>query len=350
MRYLLSVFGVLAALVFVCASGVMNWIFWSGQGRTGLEGDILGAVSGAVDVFKCLLPILVARSWANRKWIFVGIGSTVFVLFLAFSLLSAIGFAAGNRGFVSGGREALGLRLDQANADLEATREKRKEMPSHRPVHVVEEAIKGDQLDGLYTWSKSCTEANWKNARDFCKGYFDLKAELASAVEDDRLAAKTEALALEIRRLREQGAGQDKDPQARMLAMLSGLELDKAQKVLIVFVAILVELGAAFGLYLATGWGAEHRPTSAPASLRVPVSVAMATHGETLPAQDAELLVETEALPRPTRAETTEPGRGPRKPRKAIEPPKPFADGREAFDGGRRLIQAEDGTWVIVYE
>ena len=289
MRYLLSVFGVLAALVFVFASGVMNWIFWSGQGRTGPEGDILGAVSGAVDVFKCLLPIFVARSWANRKWIFVGIGSTVFALFLTFSLLSAIGFAAGNRGFVSGGREMLGLRLEQANADLEATREKRKEMPKHRPAHVVEEAIKGAQQDRHYALSKSCSEATWKDPRDFCKGYFDLRAELASAVEDDRLAAKIEALALEIRQLREQGAGQDKDPQARMLATLSGLELDKAQKVLIVFVAILVELGAAFGLYLATGWGVEHRLTSASTSLRVPVHVGIATRGETLPAPDAEI-------------------------------------------------------------
>ena len=47
MRVVLSVLGVLAALVFVGASGVMNWVFWSGQGHTEHEGEILGAVSGA---------------------------------------------------------------------------------------------------------------------------------------------------------------------------------------------------------------------------------------------------------------------------------------------------------------
>jgi len=53
--------------------------------------------------------------------------------------------------------------------------------------------------------------------------------------------------------LKSHGAGEDKDPQARMLAVLSGLAPDTAQKILIVSFAFLVELGAAFELFLATG-------------------------------------------------------------------------------------------------
>ena len=61
-------------------------------------------------------------------------------------------------------------------------------------------------------------------------------------------------------------------------------------------------------------------------------------------------LLEPETLPLPAVNEV-EPLRGPRgvrRPRRAIEPPKPLEDGSEASDGMRRLRQAEDGTWVIV--
>ena len=205
------------------------------------------------------------------------------------------------------------MRFEQAVSDLAAAREKRKELPQHRPASVVEEALKGVQQDRRYNSSNSCTDTNWNYAREFCKGFFDVRAELAAAVEDDRLANKIETLNRETRQLKEQGAGQEKDPQARMLSMLSGLELDTAQKVLIMFVAVLVELGAAFGVYLATGWAADGpsapsapRPTPRPATTPAAPQQQQPARAEKLPATvvDAEF---TDVGPEPEPDEAPEP-------------------------------------------
>ena len=79
------------------------------------------------------------------------------------------------------------------------------------------------------------------------------QTELAAALEADRLMNVIGELTGKVQGLKSQGAGGEKDPQAGMLADLLGVELGIAQKVLIVAFAFLVELGAAFGLFLATG-------------------------------------------------------------------------------------------------
>ena len=50
MRVVLGFVAALAALVFMGASGAMNWVFLSSLGKSPLEAQIFGAVSVAVDV------------------------------------------------------------------------------------------------------------------------------------------------------------------------------------------------------------------------------------------------------------------------------------------------------------
>lgn len=113
--------------------------------------------------------------------------------------------------------------------------------------------ITGLRQDKFWRGSQYCVSPSGGEAQNFCKGYYARRAELAAAVEADRLTKRVSDLTAEIQILKSRGAGEDKDPQARMLAVLSGLAPDMAQKVLIVAFAFLVELGAAFGLFLATG-------------------------------------------------------------------------------------------------
>jgi len=118
MMRLLSALGVLAALVFVVASAAMNWTFMKGQGATVEEGHILGAVSVAVSILNALLPLFMAHAWVNGRRAFVAFAAPVFVVFLCFSLLAALGFAvhrvdarriqgAGRRGVARMHRPAL---------------------------------------------------------------------------------------------------------------------------------------------------------------------------------------------------------------------------------------------------
>ncbi|MGO9546803.1 MAG: hypothetical protein ACLPPF_18650 [Rhodomicrobium sp.] len=253
MRYAISALAVGAALCLMGASGLMNFLFWLTQGQTEREANILGSVSVAFDIFKCVLPVSIAWAWAQGKRGYVLAGCILFALFFAFSFLSALGFAAGNRGMVSGGRESLGLRLEAASSELGNARLRLKDLNRQRPASVIEAEFKELQQDRFWKGSQNCANPSGGEAREFCKSYFGKRIELVAAVEAERLTRRIAELAGEVQTLKSQGAGEDKDPQASMLAVLSGLAPEKAQKILIVGFAFLVELGAAFGLFLATG-------------------------------------------------------------------------------------------------
>lgn len=98
MQALISMAGSAAALVLCAVSAAMNYLFLSSLGKTPLEGQVLGAASASADVLKALLPFFIAWSWQARRLIAAVSGSLAFAFFAGFSLLSAIGFAADNRG------------------------------------------------------------------------------------------------------------------------------------------------------------------------------------------------------------------------------------------------------------
>jgi len=255
MRYLLSFVAVLAALVFMAASAAMNWVFLASLGKSPLEAQIFGAVSVAVDVLKSLLPIFIGWSLASNRRSFAAIASVVFVLFFSFSLMSAIGFAAGNRGAVTGGKEVIALRYQAAVRDVAEVDNKLKALPPSRPQGVVVEALRGLEQDKRWSSSKNCTEATAGESRAYCEGYFKTKAELATALEAARLEERLTAHRGEVKRLQDVGAAEEADVQAGLLSRVVGVNVSTAQMALVMFVAVLVELGAAFGLYLATGFG-----------------------------------------------------------------------------------------------
>lgn len=254
MRWLLVVLAVAAALVFMAGSAAMNWVFLSSLGKSPLEAQIFGAVSVAVDVLKSLLPIFIASALASKKRTFALIASGVFVLLFGFSLMSAIGFAAHNRGAVTGGKEVIALRYQAALRDVAEVEAKLKAVPAARPQTVVVESLRGAEQDKRWATSKNCTEATAVDSRAFCETYFKTKAELAAALEVVRLDERLAPLKQEVARLQSIGAMEEADIQATLLSRMTGVGVSTAQMALVMFVAVLVEIGAAFGLYLAMGW------------------------------------------------------------------------------------------------
>lgn len=264
MRTLLSGFGVLAALVFIAASGAMNWVFLSGQGKTPLEAQILGAVSLATDAMKALAPFLIASAWRNRRWLQATIGGAVFTACLVFSLFSALGFAAGNRGAVTGSRETLNARLMAVSGELAEVEERLGRIGDVREVAAMERELAGLRLDGRWSSSRQCTDATMAKSREFCVDYLRLDGELGKASSDQLLRARRDELRRTSAQLRDAGAGQEADPQARLLSRLLALVVPGAdtgvmQTLLMIMVAVLIEIGSAFGLYLATGHGATDK-------------------------------------------------------------------------------------------
>ena len=140
MRGLISGICAAGALLLTAASMFMNWSFWTGQGGDASSSQVLGAVSIGIDVFKATLPLVIAWAWSARLRLGCSIGIMFFGGCLAFSLFSAIGFAASTRGAVTGSREAVSLRYHAAERELREIKERVTSLGIIRPRAVIEAA------------------------------------------------------------------------------------------------------------------------------------------------------------------------------------------------------------------
>jgi hypothetical protein len=254
MRYIRTGLGVLAVLVFMAASGAMNAHFWLSQGKTELEGQILAAVSLAGDLFKSMLPFFIASAFAGRRYIQGIVGSALFLLILCFSLMSSLGFAASNRGAVSGSREAISARYEAVKTELAELDMRISKIADIQDTQIVEAEIDKLKQDVKWTSSKACNDATAPKSRDFCQQYFDMQAKLAAANAGKLLIERQAELRQQAVVLRDHGAGQASDPQASLLAKLIPVgDATLMQMVVIVLITVMVELVAAFGMWLAVG-------------------------------------------------------------------------------------------------
>lgn len=263
MRTILSTLGICAALVMCAVSASMNYLFMASLGKTLLEGLVLGAASVAADILKALLPFYIAWSWQARRVIAACAGSLAFAFIAAFSFLSALGFAADNRGTLTESRGAITaayerVQREAGNAETQASR-----LPAHRPAAVVTEEIERHKQNSRWSRSKSCSDTTEPLSREFCAAYFALRAELATGQEAARLASAIAALQSQATKLRESGAGQNPDPQVSLLARIFGQAPEPVRLTLTIAVALLVEIGASLGLFLASGH-AERPKAAAP--------------------------------------------------------------------------------------
>jgi hypothetical protein len=283
LQRVLTIIGLGAAAVLILASATMNYMFASSLGRGSFEGQVLGVVSVAVDILKALLAVFVAWAASEGRRTFVVIGGLAFLLFTTASMLAATGFASQNRGAVSNAGTVLNARLSVAERDLAGLNSKLQALPAHRPASLVEEAVNAAHHDRRWQPSKECTVQINSATRDFCDGYFRLRAELAAAREAARLdevIGRQQAL---IDRMIAGGGGSLADPQARLLAQAFGIEEASVQRLLMTLIALVVEVSSGLGVYLATGHGRSANRKPDPEPLLTPTSVATPA-AELLPA------------------------------------------------------------------
>jgi len=253
MRLLVVGVTVGATLAFIAASCSMNWAFMTSLGKSEFEQQIFGSVSVAVSAFIALLPTLILLAWRERRFLYVTLGVPVFLAFVAFSLSSAIGFAAKNRGSITEDRSLATSRLAGVRQELGEMEAKRNALGSPRPAGVIQEALRVLEQDHKWRWSRECQNAINEAERSFCKRYFDLKAEAVRSDELGPIEKKIDTLKSEARHYEELGGGREADSQAAVLASLLGLQVAQVDRGMTLFLAVLVELGAALGLYFATG-------------------------------------------------------------------------------------------------
>lgn len=269
MRTILSTLGISAALVMCVVSGAMNYLFLSSLGKTALEGQVLGAASAAADVLKALLPFFIAWSWQARRFVAALAGSLALAFFAAFSFLSALGFAADNRGALVEEREALTATYKSAQAEQAGLEARLTALPAHRPASVVHEDLESHKQNRRWNATKDCSDATEAESRTYCARYFELRAELAVGSEAASLSEKIAVLKQEASRLHDAGAGQITDPQVSLLSRIVGLGKEPVRLALTIAVALLVEIGASLGLFLASGHK-DAKPKPAPPAPGLP--------------------------------------------------------------------------------
>jgi len=281
MRHALGVLGVLAAGVLLAVSCAMNYRFGFSLGRTEFDGQIYGAASAAADCMKALVPFFFFAAVRNRSWSQAAASALVWVVVTAYSLTSALGHAALNRFDSAGQRASAAQTYQDHRADLARAKEQLSWVPQHRPAQAVQadiETVKNERRWGL---SSGCTDVTTSKSRSFCEQYHALQAELASAEQSVALEARIADVQAKLATANGTTVMSEADPQAAVLTKLAGvlapsIKIEDVQTALTVFIALLLEVGSAFGMYIAfSQWRLYDRHTPA-APRMAPVSTAAA--------------------------------------------------------------------------
>lgn len=202
----------------------------------------------------------------------------------AYSMTSALGHAALNR-FDSTGHRAQEAQVYQdLRAELKKAEEQSGWIPQHRPYQAVQSAIDGMKTQNAWKWSSGCKNASSKSEQKFCQQFHTLNAELASASGGKAADTRIAEIKAKLAKMEGTNALSEADPQAKVLtelaaAFVPGIKMDDVQMTLTIFVALLLEIGSGFGMYVAfSQWRLyDVKVPAAPVALAVaePVAVAL---------------------------------------------------------------------------
>jgi hypothetical protein len=244
----------------------MNWRFGFSLGRSELDGQIYGAASAAADCLKALVPFFFFAALRNRVWSQAAASALVWVVVTAYSMTSALGHAALNRFDSTGHRAQEAQTYQDLRADLKRAEEQAGWIPQHRPYEAVQGEIDGLKMQKAWQWSDGCKNVNSKTERTFCQKYTGLTSELASAGS----AKDADGRIAQLRSKLDAAAGtpalSEADPQAKVLTELANaffpnVKIENVQMALTLFVALLLEIGSGFGMYVAfSQWRLYDRP------------------------------------------------------------------------------------------
>ena len=256
MRHVLGVLGVAAAGVLLAVSAAMNWRFGYSLGITEVDKQIYGAASAAADCFKALVPFFFFAALRNRMWSQAAASAVIWVVVTGYSLTSALGHAALNRLDTTGTRAVAAASYKDLRSELKRAEDQMSWIPQHRPAQTVQSDIDGLKNQRVWTWTKSCTDVNGKASRDFCQQFHGLSAELASANQAGGLLRQITVVKAELIKTQGSSASTEADPQAAVLTKLANMfgmtiKIEDMQTTLAVFVALLLEIGSGFGMYVA---------------------------------------------------------------------------------------------------
>jgi hypothetical protein len=223
-----------------------------------LDGQIYGMASAAADCFKALIPFFFFAALRNRMWSQAIAAALVWTVVVAYSMTSALGHAALNRLDTTGQRAVEAAAYKDLRADSKRAQEQLAWIPAHRPGETVAAEVNVLKAQRYWVVTKECTLVTGKGARDFCQQFHKLNAEHASALQSEKLEARIADIGSKLGKATGGTAMAEADPQASVLAKISGLDISTVQTALTIFVALLIEVGSGFGMYVAFAYWRLH--------------------------------------------------------------------------------------------
>jgi hypothetical protein len=274
-RHALGVLGVVAAGILLAVSAAMNYRFGFSLGKTALDGQIYGAASAAADCFKALVPFFLFAAIRNRMWSQALAAGVVWAVVTGYSMTSALGHAALNRLDTTGQRAVEAANYKDLRADSKRAQEQLTWIPAHRPAETVTAELNVLKAQRYWLLTRECAEVSGKAAREFCQQFYKLNAEFASAQESQKLESRIADIAAKLANTAAGTVMAEADPQASVLSKLTGLAVDKVQTALTIFVALLIEIGSGFGMYVAFAyWRINDRAATKQAAAPLEVDAA----------------------------------------------------------------------------
>jgi hypothetical protein len=255
----------MASLILLAVSAAMNWQYGYSLGETEFNAHVLGAASIAADCMKALLPFFIFAAWRNRSWSQAIGGSALWAVCILYALTSAIGFASTNRSDTTGTRAMQNEKYEDLRSQLARITDQQKWLDKHRSVGMVAAEIEAAKQNYRWTSSEGCTNATVTLSRDFCENYHKLQAEHAAAVKDEALQREGDEVRAKLAGMDGKAAAKVVDPQASIIATISGLDIKQVQLGLTILVTLLVELGSSMGLYVSTSTWRIHEQKKKPA-------------------------------------------------------------------------------------
>jgi hypothetical protein len=234
----------------------MNWSFGHGLGQTEFEGQLFGAASAAADCLKALVPFFFFAAIRNKMWSQATAASLLWVVITGYSMTSALGMAAQARFDKAGQRTQVNQIYQGLRADLKRAEEQAGWNPQHRPYEAVSSAIESHKSQPGWKWSNGCRDVSSKAEQKYCQGLHNLEAELASAKAAVASEARIAEIKVKLADMEGTTALSEADPQAKVLTALASayfpnVKLESVQMAMTVFVALLLEIGSGFGMYVA---------------------------------------------------------------------------------------------------
>src|SRR5215813_8437840 len=192
-----------------------------------------------------------------------------------YSMTSALGHAALNRLDTTGRRAVAAANYKDLRADSKRAQDQLTWIPAHRPAETVTAELNVLKAQRYWLLTRECAEVSGKAAREFCQQFYKLNAEFASAQESQKLESRIADIATKLANTAAGTVMAEADPQASVLSKITGIGVDRVQTALTIFVALLIEIGSGFGMYVAFAyWRINDRAATRQAAAPLEVDAA----------------------------------------------------------------------------